>query len=216
VLIIGCGMIGLAVVAAAKALVPDCHITAIARYPQQVEAAKNLGAHEIIVNADPYRETSRITGGKLYEGIFNNRMILGGFDVVYDCVGSAKTLQDSLRWARASGAVVLAGISLKPLRLDLSPVWYQEVDLLGLYAHGMEEWDGGKRSTFDITVDLLKNGSISTEGIITHRFPLRRWREAVSTALNKSSGAIKVVFDYRSEIQDGITAESPALSDDSQ
>ena len=44
-------------------------------------------------------------------------MLLGGFDVIYDCVGSARTLQDSLRWARARGTVVLAGIKFAPMRV---------------------------------------------------------------------------------------------------
>ncbi|MBN1581789.1 MAG: zinc-binding dehydrogenase, partial [Anaerolineae bacterium] len=85
----------------ARALSPECHITAMARYPQQVEMARKLGADEVVTGEDPYEATARITGGKLYTGMFNARMVLGGFDVVYDCVGSEKTVQDSLRWARA-------------------------------------------------------------------------------------------------------------------
>ena len=146
---------------------------------------------------DPYAAAARITAGKLYTGALKNRMILGGFDVVYDCVGSAHTLQDSLRWARAGGTVVLAGISVKRMHLDVTPIWYQEVDLIGIFNHGTEEWAGERQPTFDLSVDLLRQGKLTAEGFITHRFPLDQWRVAVRTAMDKRSGALKVALDYQ-------------------
>ncbi|MEJ2728341.1 MAG: alcohol dehydrogenase catalytic domain-containing protein [Deltaproteobacteria bacterium] len=196
VLVVGGGVIGLSVVQALRALSPDCHISVMARYSQQIEMAEKLGCDEVIAREDPYKASARTTSGKLYTGKFKNRMILGGFDVVYDCVGVEKTLWDSLRWARAGGTVVLAGVSLKPMKVDLTPVWYQQVDLIGFYTHGMEEWNGVKQSTYDLTTDLLLKKKLLIDGLITHRFPLEQWRTAVRTAKNKSSGAIKVVLDF--------------------
>lgn len=196
-LVLGSGIIGLTVVEAARALAPDAHITVVARYSHQVEMAQRLGADEIVRGEDGYEATARLTGAKLYEGMFGSRMLLGGFDVIYDCVGTSRTLQDCLRWTKAGGAVVIAGVKIKPLHVDLTPVWYQEVDLLGLYWHGMEQFGGKFVSTYDLTVDLLQQGKLTVDGLITHRFPLERWREAISTSQDKSSGAIKVVFDYR-------------------
>ena len=197
VLVVGSGIIGLAVIQALQALSPDCFISAMARYPQQAKMAAKSGADEVIVQEDPYRASARITSGKLYTGKFKNRMILGGFDVVYDCVGSEKTLQDSLRWARAGGTVVLAGVCLKPMHIDLTPIWYQQVDLIGLYTHGMEERNGAQQSTYDLTVDLLLKKKLFIDELITHRFPLEQWRTAVQTAKDKNSGAIKVILDLR-------------------
>ena len=194
-LVVGCGIIGLAVIQALRALSPDCRIAAMARYPQQIKMASKLGADEVIHRERSYEAVARIASAKLYTGEFKNRMILGGFDVVYDCIGSRKTVQDSLRWARAGGTVVLTGVSLKPMHVDLTPVWYQDVDLIGLYAHGNEEWNGSEQSTFDLTADLLLEGKLHPDRLVTHRFPLVRWREAVQIAKNKSSGAIKVVLD---------------------
>jgi len=198
-MVVGSGMIGLATIAALQALAPDCRITAVARYPQQKEMARKLGADEVIVEEDPYETAARITDARLYTGLFNNRTLVGGFDVIYDCVGTGKTVQDSLRWARAGGAVVLAGVYLKPMHVDLTPVWYQEIDLIGLYAHGMEQWKGTQQSTYDLTIQLLLEKKLSIEGMITHRFPLEQWHKAVQTAGDKNSGAIKVVLDYQLE-----------------
>jgi threonine dehydrogenase-like Zn-dependent dehydrogenase len=196
-LVVGSGIVGLNVIQAVRALSPDCHITAMARYPQQAEMARTLGVDEIISDDDAYGRTAAITGGKLYTGMFGNRMVLGGFDVVYDCIGSGRTVQDSLRWARAGGTVVLTGVSLAPVKVDLTPVWHQEVNLVGTMVHGMERWQAQQQPTFDLVSNLLVGGNLTTAGLITHRFPLERWKEAVHTAADKRSGAIKVVFDYR-------------------
>jgi L-iditol 2-dehydrogenase len=83
--------------------------------------------------------------------------------------------------------------------VDLTPVWGQEVNLVGTFAHGMETWNGAARSTYDLTCDLLLRGSLKTAGLITHRFSLDKWRQATQTSLDKRTGAIKVVFDYGDE-----------------
>ena len=197
VLVLGSGIIGLTVVQAVRALSPDCHITAMARYPHQAAMAQHLGADETLDGEDGYLATAQLTGARLYTGMFDTRMLLGGFAVVYDCVGSEQTVRDSLRWTRAGGAVVLAGVSLRPMRLDLTSIWHQEVALLGLLAHGTESWNGGSISTYALTIDLARQGKLATAELITHRFPLERWRQAIETAQDKRSGAIKVVFDYR-------------------
>jgi len=197
VLVVGCGIVGLNVVQAVRALSSSCRIVAMARYPQQIDMARKLGADEVISSDDPYAAAAAITGAKLYTGPFNNRMLLGGFDVVYDCIGSSQSVQDSLRWARGGGTVVLVGVSLGRMRVDLSPVWYQEVNLIGTLAHGMEEWNGKRLSTYDLTCDLLLKGKLTAAGLITHHFRLENYQEAIQTAQDKRTGAIKVVFDYR-------------------
>ncbi len=195
VLVVGCGIVGLNMVQSLRALAPECHITALARYSHQAEVARQLGADEVALRADPFDVTARVTGAKLYEGMFGNRMALGGFDVIYDCVGSSTTVQESLRLARAGGTVVMVGITLAPMKVDLTPVWYQEVDLIGVYAHGAEWWLGERRRTYDVVVQLLRDGLLTADGLITHRFPLERWREAIRTAMDKRTGSIKVIFE---------------------
>lgn len=195
-LIVGGGVIGLNVLQCLRALTPECHITILTRHPHQTEMARRLGANEVVAGGDSYRMVASLTGAKLYEGMFHNRMLLGGFDTIYDCVGSARTLHDSLRWVRARGSVVLVGVKLYPAKLDLNPVWFQEVDLVGVYAHGMEHWPGGPRHTYDLVIDLLRQGKLKVEGLITHRFALNQWKRAILTASNKRTRSIKVVFDY--------------------
>lgn len=195
VLIIGCGMIGLGTIQALRALFPEVHVYAAARYPQQVERAQAWGA-TVIGDRDLLAAAVTLTGAKLYQGEFNNRTLLGGFDQVYDCVGNDATIEQSLRLARAGGTVIVVGVHLHRIQADLTPTWHQEVDLIGALAHGAEHWQGKRQMTYELTAQLLRAGQLTTDGLITHRFKLDQWREAIRTAVDKRSGAIKVVFDF--------------------
>ena len=198
VLVIGAGIIGLLTAQAVKVVSPSCHLTVMARYPHQIEAARRLGADEIIRGGDLYEEAARVTEAKYYTAMMNRGMLLGGFEVIYDCIGSASTVYDGLRWTRAAGAFVLVGITFGELKVDLNPVWYQEVDLLGSNTFGMETWNGRRIHTFDLVIEMLQERVLKHEGLITHRFPFEAYRQAIDTATDKRTGAIKVTFVYPS------------------
>jgi len=198
VLVIGCGTQGLMTIQSIRAVQPNCEIAALAQFQWQADMARKVGAeHIIMLGQDTYKEVARLTGGRLLSGVFGNRIILGGFDQVYDAVGRPETLRDALRWARAGGCVVIVGVYLAPMHIDLTPVWYNEVDLLGVIAYGVEEWEGQRILTFELIIKWLQEGKLNFDGIITHRFPLSHYREALLTALDQPrTHAIKVVFEH--------------------
>jgi 2-desacetyl-2-hydroxyethyl bacteriochlorophyllide A dehydrogenase len=200
VLVIGAGTIGLLLLQVIHALVPQAEISVAARYPFQVEQATRLGAAHILYPQDGYQAVQRATGAQLYQGPMGNQMLLGGYDVIYDTIGKERTIHEALRWTRAGGAVVVVGVSLHLMHLDLTPVWYQEVDLIGTLAHGTETWPVGTQSrcsTFAIATELILRGQLNPAQLITHRFPLSEYQRALTTATDKADcRAIKVVFDY--------------------
>jgi threonine dehydrogenase-like Zn-dependent dehydrogenase len=202
VLVYGIGPMGLAVLQAARALCPACDITAIVQYPFQVELAERMGADRTLCGGDLYRQVSELTGARLHQGSFGLRILVGGMDLVYDCVGKPFSLENALRWTRAGGAVVLVGVTLARMKLDLTPVWYREVDLFGTLAHGMETLPGraGQMTTFELTARWLLEGKLQTRGLLTHRFPLDDYRRAIQTAVEKKgTQSVKVAFDLREE-----------------
>jgi threonine dehydrogenase-like Zn-dependent dehydrogenase len=58
----------------------------------------------------------------------------------------------------------------------------------------MESWDGGHAHGYDLAMQWMLEGRLPTAGLISHRFSLERYKEAVATATDKRTGAIKVVF----------------------
>lgn len=194
VLVIGAGIIGLLTLQCLKAVTPDVHVTILARYPQQIKAAERFGADEIVTGENVYLQLAHITGAKYYSAPFNRGMMLGGYNIVYDCVGSADTIWDGLRWTMASGSLVLIGTSLDTIKVDLSPVYIREVDIIGSITFGVERWKGREAHTFELVIDMLQSGELSIDGLITHRFPFDDYRKAVQAASDKSTGAIKVTL----------------------
>ncbi len=86
------------------------------------------------------------------------------------------------------------------MRIDLTPVWYQEINLIGTLGHGMETWPIGsqeQRPTFAIAAEMIEQGQLDPEQLITHRFALYEYRHALDMLRHKSRNrAIKVIFDY--------------------
>jgi threonine dehydrogenase-like Zn-dependent dehydrogenase len=196
VLVLGAGIIGLFTMQAVRAFRPRARLTALARHPHQARAARHCGADEVVTGGDVYAEMARLTGGRAYAAPLNRGMLMGGFDVIYDCVGSATSITDALRWTRARGTLVLVGIALSVLRVDLSPIWYQEVDLIGSKTHATSEWQGTRRHDYEWAIQFQRSGHMRIEDLITHRFPLAQYRQAIRTATDKRrTHAIKVVFD---------------------
>lgn len=203
VLVIGGGVIGLNAIQAARILAPECTIVALVKYPFQGEEALRRGADRVLYAgaAGLYDEIARIVDGRLYKGRFKNQVIMGGFDAIYNCVGSARTLHDSLRWTRPQGTVVLVGSELNLGKFDYTPLWHQEIQLIGSEAHGMEQYQGRKVSTFELVSEFVLEKKLDLSRLITHTFPLSRYREAMQVLLNKKdSKAIKGAFDFKDKV----------------
>lgn len=194
VLVIGAGTIGLNVIQFAKAVSPECRIFLMEKIDFKKELAKKLGA-DFLISGDLYKGVASATGGKLYSGPLGNRYILGGFDLVYDCVGQSKTIHDSLRWLKAKGDYVMVGNQLSPVSFDQTPLWHQELRMIGVNSHGIEQYKGRTISSFDLAMEMIQNDRIRLDGMITHRFPLHEFREAFKLLRNSPEKVIKVIFE---------------------
>jgi threonine dehydrogenase-like Zn-dependent dehydrogenase len=197
VLVLGCGTIGYLLIQAVRTCQPACEISAVAQFPWQAEMALAYGADHVFLSSDDgFAEVARLTGARLYEGRAANRMLMGGFDMVFDVVGIESTLNNALRWTRAGGTVVLVGVNLHRMKLDVTPVWYQEVDLIGAVGHDVVTWEGETLSGFELAMRWMQVGKLDCEGLLTHRFPLDAYRQAFSVAADKQRyRSIKVAFE---------------------
>jgi threonine dehydrogenase-like Zn-dependent dehydrogenase len=194
VLVIGGGTIGLLIMAVLRVYAPEIELHCVVRQDVQAALAEWLGA--IVHRPGPAltRDLARATGACHMHGMLNNEALLGGFDVVYDAVGTGDSLRDALRWTRARGTVLLVGAEMRSGRFDYTPLWHQEIDLLGVIGHGTEA-DG--RTSFAHAADLLADPTFPVEGLVTHRFPMDHWQDAVHAFMNKRrSGAVKIVLEH--------------------
>lgn len=201
VLVIGCGVIGLGVIASIRGLGIDCHITGLEPVPLNQQKAREKGADDII---DPcsesiYERTVQITGARLYKPQLEKPICMGGFDYVFDCVGGTDTINESFRVAGSDAKVALIGIQT-PKKVDWTPVWMKGLTVVGCHAEGVAEYEGTIAGTFEIAIDLVLKGRVEVTDLITHVFTLDDYVRAIEVNMCKAKyGAIKTLFDLSGE-----------------
>jgi threonine dehydrogenase-like Zn-dependent dehydrogenase len=202
VLVYGAGVVGLSLIACLRATGYAKRLDALDRAWHVVELAERLGADECMrlpgAPAERFAEIARRTGGTVHRVRFGNYMLSGGYDVVFDCVGSRQSIEESLKWTRARGQVLLVGTGHGG-GADLTPIWFRELRVTGAYGRQVESFDGRRVGTYQLAHELMAQGKLEVAPLLTHRFPLRQYRRAFSVAMNKDRHrAVKVALDFRS------------------
>ncbi len=196
VLVFGCGVMGLCTIAALRALHPEVRVLAAEIDPFHSQVAVEMGAEEVLKPGDKafYRRVAELTGAKMHTPLLVKPLLIGGVDRVFDAVGNTETVHASLRILKNGGWYNMLGIGV-PGRIDWTPVWLKELTIRGIYGYQVEDVDGEPMHTFSLALRLFEEGGVDLSRLVTHRFPLDRYEEALETAMNKGRHkAIKVTF----------------------
>lgn len=198
VVIVGCGVMGLAAILALKSF-SKCSIIAIDTRQQQLEIAKKLGADDIfLAKKDLHiKKIARKLGVRTVSPPLENVYpVGGGADVVFDCVGIASSLNTSLRLVKPKGNVILIGYPAH-MEIDWTPIMAKEISITGSNIFGTETINGERKRTMQIALDLISSGKIDISDFITHKFSLENYKKALEVASQKDKyNSIKVVFEY--------------------
>jgi threonine dehydrogenase-like Zn-dependent dehydrogenase len=196
VLVVGAGTVGLLTLLALRAHTSAGRILVVAKHASQRDLALRFGATDVIHPDDAASAIRRATHAHRLTPERGRPYLLGGVDGAIDCVGSAASLDLAVRTTRAGGRVVLAGMPAGGV--DLSPVWFRELEVTGAYAAGTELLPDGPRDGFDLAIALA--GEAPLDGVVGGVYPLARWREALDHAFAAGRlGSLKVAFDPRSD-----------------
>jgi threonine dehydrogenase-like Zn-dependent dehydrogenase len=209
VIVLGAGTVGLCVIAALRAFCLPGALVAVAKHPEQSSLANDLGADQVVSPGEFKRAARRLSGSLALESHGGDiARLTGGVDLVVDCVGSSDSLEQCLDVVRPGGKIVLVGMP-GVVRVDLAPLWQREVQLRGAYAYGVEDRPEGRRSTFDLALELVREAKL--ERLVTARYPLELYEDAVAHAAAAGRrGAVKIVFDLRKGGHRGDAADAPA------
>lgn len=189
--VLGAGTIGLATIAALRALTPVRHIVATAKYPHQKRWASELGADEVVAPGEVRRAVRRVSGSRMIGTVLS-----GGADVVIDAVGSQANVSDALAVVRPRGSIVVCGMPGK-VSLDLAPLWHRETNLCGCYTYGTEHLsDGTTTHSFTLAAQVIADAGL--ERLVTATYRLEDYKRAVRHAIEAGArGAVKIAFDLR-------------------
>lgn len=193
--VIGPGTIGLLVTAALRMLHPDLDVIVVA--PGEFGAGKALevGASRTLGPGPGAVESLAASdGGRVIRPRMTRLPILErGVDVVFDCVGFSETVDLAVHLLRPTGVLVLVGGAGRQ-GVDWSLVWTRQLTVQGTINSGPEPRLGGRR-TMEQVVDWLAEPAYAVDGVVTHRYALEDWREALETAsAGPAAGAVKVTL----------------------
>lgn len=195
VLVYGSGTLALAAVGLLEALYPDNEVWVACLPGPAAGIAARLGA-EASFDSSPdnvVAEVARRCGAPPLRPWNGKEWLQDGPGVVYDTVGSPETVETSLRVLDTGGSLVISGVE-PPSRFEWTPLYFKELHVVGSNAFGVEEVGGVQKHAFEHYFDLAGRG-LDLTPLITHRYRLEQWRDAIATiAERKKTGAVKVLL----------------------
>ncbi|OLD73594.1 MAG: L-threonine 3-dehydrogenase [Chloroflexi bacterium 13_1_20CM_66_33] len=173
VAIFGLGPIGLCAVGIARAE-GAAAVYGVEPNPYRRALAERMGATAVFPPGDTtVQDIRRVNGGV-------------GVDIVLEMSGHPTAVEQGLQVLHNGGWISLLGIGDRPVTLDLNDlVVTKSITIYGIF--GRRIWD-----TWERTSSYLSTGRVDVSPLITHRFPLDDFQEAM--AQMKSGRAGKVVL----------------------
>ena len=173
VLISGPGPIGLMCLAILAAEGIKTIVACTSTDGLRAEAARSLGAARVVnVEEEDLVEIALAeTGGQ-------------GVDFAFECAGAEVSARNCLEALRPLGTFTQTGIYGREVCVPLDAVLFKQLQLKGTVGYTATTWDRVMR--------ILEQGKIRLGELVTHRFPLDRWREAFDACERKNG--IKVLI----------------------
>jgi L-iditol 2-dehydrogenase len=172
VAITGAGAIGL--LGGDAALIRGAaRVIVIERNPGRLAKAAELGFETVDAESDdPVGAVRAMTGGL-------------GADVVLECAGVPVTVQWALGMLRRGGRCAAVGIPTVGVEIAMQRLVLDELELVGSRASAGE---------MRRVMPLVEQGRMRVREVMTHRFALADYAEALATFNDPASGAIKIII----------------------
>lgn len=140
---------------------------------ERLARAGALGFETVDYSAgDPAEAVRAMTGGL-------------GADVALECAGVPEAVRWCLALLRRGGRCAAVGIPVAGVELALQKLVLDELELVGVRASAGE---------MRRVMPLVEQGRIRVREMLTHRFALADYAQALATFNDRSSGAIKIVI----------------------
>ncbi len=174
VLVMGAGPIG--IILGALARKAGARVIASDLYPQRLKIAKEFGIAEVVHAAqeDVVARTKALTEGR-------------GADAVIVAVAGNALIRPAMDATRPGGRIMLfAATQRSEVGIDPAAICMDEKTLMGSYSASVDIQDE--------TVDLVFNGGIPFEKLISHRFALKDAVAAIALAASPQPDSMKIVI----------------------
>ncbi|MGH9343156.1 MAG: zinc-dependent alcohol dehydrogenase [Terriglobia bacterium] len=121
----------------------------------------------------------------------NSRTPLG-VDFAFECAGRQETLDQALELLKPGGALVVVGIpEMERVSFGIHDLRRKEISVLNIRR---------QNECTAAAIDLMTNGRVNIDSLVTHRFPLRAAKAAFDLVADYRDGVVKAVIDVSSEV----------------
>ncbi len=170
VVVVGPGVMGLLVAECARALGAG-RVIVVGRGERLAKAAA-LGNETVDFSArDPVEGVRELTDGL-------------GAEVALECSGDPAAVGQCVDMLRKGGRVAVIGIPLEDARVPMQKIVLNELEIVGVRAAAGEMPEA---------IALVAAGKLRLDELITHRFALKDYAEALRTFTERVDGALKVI-----------------------
>jgi len=176
VLLIGAGPTGL-VLAQMMKLGGAASVTLAANKGIKMEIARKVDAADIYIDLD--RQNADAQWAQIKK---DNPY---GFDVVCECTGVEKIVNDSINYVARGGTLLVYGVYEEKARVSWPPskIFLDEINIVGSFS---------QTYCFPRAVALLESGKIRTDGMVTDVYPIEDYQKALDKMASR--GALKIAI----------------------
>jgi len=178
-LVIGAGVIGNLTAQALK-IAGARHVILTDIIEARVGKSKELGFKDAI-------NTSKVNLEKwIDENIGRDNL-----DIIFDCVGTEQSINIAVKNARKGSQIIVIGVPALKVPINLAYIQDRELNLIGSCQY--------VRDDYIRTIDLISQGVIKTDPLITHVYPFSDYQKAYDVVLSKEEakkGRMKVIMEF--------------------
>ena len=173
--IFGYGPIGMSVMLAAKAQgAYNIYVTDIIN--ERLAIARKEGA---VFTVNPKQEN-------IIERILHEEPL--GLDMAFECCGKQDAFDQAINLLKPGGKLVVIGIpEFDCWSMNVEKTRRREISL---------QFIRRQVDCVEQTLEMMKNGSISIDNMVTHRFPFERTKEAFDLVSGYRDGVMKAMIDF--------------------
>jgi len=170
--VVGIGTLGSLTLTLARLLSPGA-LVAYGLRADELELARQLGANGGIDASAPLDD-----------------VYSGELDVVVETAGAPAAVELATRIVRPGGRVVLLGIAGEGRQLQLPSDRFVlgDIEVIGSFSYTTAAWAGVMR--------LLERGLVDLAPLVTHRFPLESFADALALLERPSGTVVKIVLEH--------------------
>jgi len=160
-------------------------------------ASKAIGINNIFVTDKiderlliAQKEGASATGNPLKENIIDKirQFQPAGLDIAFECCGKQEAFDEAIELLKPGGKLVVVGIpEFDRWSMNVEVTRRREISL---------QFIRRQVDCVEQALELMGNGSVNTDNMVTHRFPFAKAREAFDLVAAYKDGVMKAMIDF--------------------